>query len=274
MSNLPRVRPDFRSLVSLEEIETDLYRANTLLDVQHTLYGGQVVAQALLAAGLTVGSGKLPHSLHSYFLRAGDPSLPTLFEVSNDRDGGSFSARRVLARQSGKVIFTMSTSFHIEEEGRDGVVGRMPQVPAPSSCPELDTSWLNAFEGRAVPQPFGEVEWPTRYWARCTDDLGTDPLLHACALAYVSDFSTGLTGLHADGWTSSSSLDHAVWFHRPVVADDWVLVDYEPRSTGAGRGWYRGSFYDLSGNLVATMAQETLFRRTATSSAESSNGES
>jgi acyl-CoA thioesterase II len=252
---------DLLDLLNLEEIDRDLYRATAVFtDVWH-LYGGQVAAQALRAAGLSVEAGRLPHSLHGYFLRSGDASRPTVFQVFRDRDGRSFSARRVVALQGGEVIFNMSASFHTVEEGVDDQEPRMPDIPAPDDSPAHRIPRLFSFEGREAPQPYPQAEWPTRFWGRCTVDLKGDPLLHACALTYLSDISSGLTPFNTATHASSASLDHAVWFHRAIDAQDWLLLDLVPHSAARGRGWYTGSIFDRHGRLVASTAQEALFRR-------------
>ncbi|MFE2985784.1 acyl-CoA thioesterase [Streptomyces sp. NPDC059262] len=248
-------------ILNLERVELDLFRGNFVCPDPLALYGGQVAAQALRAAGLTVEQDRLPHSLHGYFLRPGDASLPTVFQVFRDRDGRSFSARRVVALQRGKVIFNMSASFHAEEKGIDEQIPALPEVPAPDDCPVSRMPRLFSFESRQVEQPYGDTEWPTRFWARCTAPLGTDPLLNACALTYVSDISSGLAPFNSPTDHSGSSLDHAVWFHRDALLTDWVLIDMVPRSIAGGRGWYHGALFDRDGALVASLTQEALFRR-------------
>jgi len=250
-----------RDLLDLEEIDRDLYRGTVAFDDVWHLYGGQVAAQALRAAGLCVLSGRRPHSFHGYFLRAGDPARPTVFQVFRDRDGQSFSARRVVALQRGEVIFNMSASFHTPEEGVDAQEPVMPDVPDADGAPNHDFFRLFSFEGRAVPQPYPDIEWLTRFWARCTDDLGDDPLLHACALTYISDVSSGLLPFNTPTHASSASLDHAVWFHRSIDAQDWMLLDLAPHTVSGGRGWYTGSIFDRGGHLIASVVQESLFRR-------------
>jgi acyl-CoA thioesterase-2 len=252
---------DLRDLLALETIEQNLFRANCVIDEPHALYGGQVAAQALLAAGMTVVPDRFPHSLHGYFLRAGDSSKPTVFKVYRDRDGRSFSARRVVAIQSGEVIFNMSTSFHIAEDGAGEQSETMPEVPAPEGLPEHDFIRLRSFEGRLPVQPYGDRSvWPTRFWARPTVSFTDDALLHACVLTYLSDISTGVLMAPGQPTLPGSSLDHAVWFHRRPAMNQWVLSEYQPRFTGHGRGTYTGSIFAADGSLVASIAQECLFR--------------
>jgi acyl-CoA thioesterase-2 len=248
-------------LLDLEEIDRDLYRANVVFPDPLALYGGQVAAQALRAAGLSVDPTRLPHSLHGYFLRAGDASRPTVFQVFRDRDGFSFSARRVVALQGGEVIFNMSASFQRPETGYEDQEPLMPAAPPPDGSPGYEIPRLFSFEGRMAPQPYGPVPWPTRFWARCVVPLKDDPFLHACALTYLSDISSGLSRFHTEEYTSSSSLDHAVWFHRPIDAEGWMLSDLVPHTVSGGRGWYTGSIFSADGALVASVAQESLFRR-------------
>ncbi|WP_245654391.1 acyl-CoA thioesterase [Streptomyces violens] len=251
-------------LLDLETVDRDLYRGNVVFDEPFALFGGQVAAQALMAAGRTVGPDRAPHSMHGYFLRAGDSGRPTVFRVERDRDGRSYSARRVVALQDGEVIFSMSTSFHITEAGRDLQATPVPDAPPPDTLPTGTMPRLASFEARQPQQPYPEASWPTRFWARCTADLGDDPLLHTAALTYLSDVLSGLAPLRDESWTPMSSLDHAVWFHRPVRLDDWVLLDLVPHTTGGGRGWYTGTVSSADGVLRASLTQEQLYRQRRT----------
>lgn len=250
----------FLEMIDLEEIDLNLYRANFVFPDPYSLYGGQVAAQALRAAGLSVKQDRLPHSMHGYFLRPGNSSKPTVFQVFRDRDGRSYSARRVVALQGGEVIFSMSASFHLSEDGPDDQAVQMPDVPEPADCPSFVMPRLFSYEGRSVPQPFDTDEMPTRFWARCDTRLD-DPFLNACALLYLSDISSGLARFDNEEHAASSSLDHAVWFHRPLEASEWTLMDMVPHSIAGGRGWYTGSIFSQSGVLAASLAQETLFRK-------------
>lgn len=247
-------------LLALEEIDQNLYRGTTITAEPYHLYGGQVAAQALFAAGRTVAAARVPHSLHGYYLRGGDAGRPTIFRVERDRDGRSFSARRVVALQGGKVIFNMSASFHTPESGADVQVASIPDRTDPTTARPLELPRLFSMEGRNCPQPYPGAEWPTRFWARCTADLPADPLVHACVLTYLSDISSGLSALHDETSHTGSSLDHAVWFHRPVRLDDWVLMDLVPHSVAGGRGWYTGTIHSMDGTLGASLTQEALFR--------------
>ena len=252
--------PTILDLFALEEVGRDAYRANTVFHEPFPLYGGQVAAQALRAAGLTVPAGRSPHSLHGYYLRGGDAGLPTEFRVDRDRDGRSYSARRVVARQGEEIVFTMSCSFHVEEEGADVDVVPAPDVPHPSTLTARPMPRLFSMEGALPPAPYPGSEWPTRWWARCVADLPGDPLVHACVLTYLSDISTGLAPHHDESSASGASLDHALWFHRPVRLDEWVLMDLVPHSTARGRGFYSGTIRAADGTLGASLTQEALFR--------------
>jgi acyl-CoA thioesterase-2 len=247
-------------LLDLEEIDQDLYRAASVVDEPLPLYGGQVAAQALYAAGLTVPAERIPHSLHGYFLRGGATAESTLFRVDRDRDGRSYSARRVTAIQDGKVIFSLSASFVAPESGADHEADAVPDVPPAAELGVARLPRLVSFEARLPPQVHTRAEWPTRFWARCTVRLPDSPLVHACVLTYLSDISSGLLALHDGMETTGPSIDHAVWFHRPVRLDDWVLTDLVPHTVAGGRGWYTGTLRGADGTLAASIAQEALFR--------------
>jgi acyl-CoA thioesterase II len=219
-----------------------------------------VAAQALLCAGWTVPADRLPHSLHGYFLRSGDAARPAVFRVDRDRDGRSFSARRVVALQGGEVIFSMSASFAAPGTCPDVPVDPAPDAEAPDGLPAHTLPRLFSMEGRRPTQPYPAAHWPTRFWARSTVPLPDDPLVHACVLTYLSDIGTGLSALPDDEAAPGPSLDHAVWFHRPARLDDWVLMDLVPRTVAAGRGWYTGTLTTAAGTLAASFVQETLFR--------------
>jgi len=253
--------PTVLDVLRLDQIDRDLYRSTLVFADPEPLYGGQVAAQALLAAGLTVSSDRLPHSLHGYFLRSGDAARPTIFHVERDRDGRSFSARRVVAVQGGKVIFNMSASFQTPEAGRDHQIHEPPEAEQPNSTVALELRRLFSMEGRRPRQPYPKTSWPTRFWARTTVALPPeDHLVHACVLTYVSDHGTGLYAMPDDEAAPGPSLDHAVWFHRPARLDDWVLVDMRPVTVSGGRGWYTGSVTTGEGGLAASFVQETTFR--------------
>jgi acyl-CoA thioesterase-2 len=252
--------PGLLDLLHLEEIDRDLYRARQTFPDPLPLYGGQVAAQALMAAGLTVPADRRPHSLHGYFLRSGDAARPTVFRVDRDRDGRSYAARRVVALQGGEVLFNMACSFHMEQEGPEIQVQQAPAAGEPEQLPEVPLPRLLSIASRQPPQPFGDVPWPTLFWARLTTPAPDDPLVHACVLTYLSDISSGLAGLERARQSSGPSLDHAVWFHRHGRLDEWVLTHLVPSTVAGGRGWYTGAIYDRSGVLLASLAQEALFR--------------
>lgn len=247
-------------LLTLEQIEEDTFRANYVFTEEAALYGGQVAAQALLAAGRTVEPDRHVHSLHGYFLRRGDASRPTMLKVDRDRDGTSFSARRVVAIQRGQVIFSASLSFARAGQGMDEQAPELPQVSAPEDCVVWNAPRMFSVDARIPPED--ELhEWPSRFWSRFTAGIGEDPLLNAAALTYLTDFSAALHTFETDGFLPAASLDHAVWFHRPVRMDDWVFTEYDGRAIVGDRGLYTGSYFDTSGRLVASMAQEALYRK-------------
>ncbi|MFN2539870.1 MAG: acyl-CoA thioesterase [Mycobacteriales bacterium] len=250
-------------VLTLEAIDRDLYRAGYVKEEPYALYGGQVAAQAVLAAGLTVAPDRLPHSMHGYFLRRGDAARPTVFRVDRDRDGRSFSARRVVALQDGEVIFNMSASFQVQEAGPDVPSGTtQPVTTSPDDAEAFSLGRLVSFESRTPEQPWPGSIWPTRFWSRCTETVPDDQLLHACLLTYLSDSSSGLAPLADDSGRPGSSLDHALWYHRPFRSDQWLLADVVPHTASGGRGFYSGSFWQ-DGVLVATVTQEALFRAPA-----------
>ncbi|MBE7188970.1 acyl-CoA thioesterase II [Jatrophihabitans endophyticus] len=257
---------DLHRLLELEAVEKDLYRANTVFDDEFDLYGGQVAAQALLAAGCTVDPDRLPHSLHGYFLRPGESARPTVFKVHRDRDGRSFSARRVVAIQRGEVVFNMAASFHVERESFAEQDVPMPDTASPEEAEPGELPRLFSVSARFPAQPFdGRARWPTRFWSKVDERLEgaapvTEALLHACALTYLSDISTGVLPAPDGRSGPGASIDHAVWFHRPADMNDWVLSEYVPRMSGRGRGWYTGSIFARDGQLLASIAQECLFR--------------
>jgi len=249
-------------VLDLERINDDIWRASPVsADQLDFLFGGQVAAQALLAAGLTVGSHAPPHSLHGYFLRRGDSRQPVVFQVTRDRDGRSFSARRVVAIQDGAAIFTMAASFQAPEGGWEYQKDTMPLVDGPADLPPHDMFGLRSLEGRLPAQPYeGLADWPTRFWTRVSVPLGPEPLIHACALAYLSDVSHAILPPEDGRVHAGASVDHALWFHRAADLNRWTLVDLQPRVAGRGRGWYSGSFYTADGTLAASVAQEMVMR--------------
>jgi acyl-CoA thioesterase II len=254
------VPPTLADVLDLEVIEVDLFRAAVVYDDPWSLYGGQVAAQALCAAAHTVPDDRAPNSLHGYFLSPGDASRPVLFQVHRDRDGRSYSTRRVVAIQNAKVILNLTASFQVPEEGSDWQPHAMPDVMPPEDVAADTETRLLTVDVRVPPQEPAHMRFPARSWMRVRDRLET-PMHHACALVYVSDFFTGLgMAPRAEDAGSLTSLDHAVWFHRPARLDDWVLMDLLPESTAGGRGMYTGRIWSRDGQLVAALAQESLFR--------------
>ena len=277
------VLDDLVKLLSLERIEVNLFRGQSQDLGWGTVFGGQVLGQALSAAVQTVPPEREVHSLHAYFLRPGDVSRPILYDVDRIRDGGSFTTRRVVAIQNGHAIFNLAASFQKDEAGFDHA-DAMPDVPPPESLPREEERFAKAnlpeglrerataprpFELRFDDDPFApKVEPPHRIvWMRTVAKLPDDPALHRYLLAYVSDHAFVTTSLlpHAVSWISPgmqvASLDHVMWFHRPFRVDDWLLHVMESPSAHGARGLVRGRVFTRDGKLVASTAQEGLIRR-------------
>lgn len=270
---------DLVGLLNVEEIDTGIFRGAAAAEQPGRVYGGQVVAQALAAAARGIDPDRQAHSLHAYFLRAGDAGRPIIYRVLPDFDGGSFSNRRVVAMQGGKPILNLAASFHRHEEGLSHAVP-IPQVPAPEQCPDFKTALaaagqilpqflqerLAAFDIRPCPpQPQGDL--PHRcQWFRMAAPLGDDAVLQRVVLAYASDFALISTALmpHGMGFfspgVSGASLDHAIWFHQTPPIDDWLLYAMDSPWSGHARGFARGAIYARDGTLVASVAQEGLLR--------------
>ncbi len=276
-------------LLSLERLEDNLFRGQSRDIGTKYVFGGQVLGQALSAAQATVGGGeeeRRAHSLHAYFLRAGNIEAPIVYEVDRTRDGGSFSVRRVTAIQHGRVIFFCAASFQAEEEGAEHQLS-MPEVPRPEDIPPAPPvpaevmatlppkvqRWLSRrgpFEFRHV-YPRDELNPPKRppfqqVWFRLSEPVGDSPELHRALLAYASDFQLLGTATYPHGISyyqpnvQMASLDHALWFHRPFRADDWLLYSIDSPSASGSRGLARGQIFDRQGRLVASTAQEGLIR--------------
>lgn len=255
-----------RELLDLEVIDRDLFRGLSIdLDNERVnLFGGQVAAQSLMAAGLTVPDGRLPHSLHGYFLRPGRRDRPIVFHVERDRDGRSFSARRVSAVQDGAVIFDLAASFQADEDGGDFTTAMPTGAPDPELCPSdrfsfgqptADARMVNPVECRD-----GGYSSAT-LWVRIPEPLGDDQLVHRCALVYLSDIATGFMGAGIPGLPEGGpSIDHAMWFRAPIRADQWVLQHMWPLMAGGARGLYMGSMHQHDGSHGVTFTQESLLR--------------
>ena len=280
-------------LLSLERLEDNLFRGQSRDIGTKYVFGGQVLGQALSAAQATMAQPRDAHSLHAYFLRAGDIEHPIVYHVDRTRDGGSFSVRRVTAIQHGQVIFFCAASFHEHEDGGEHQLS-MPEVPkpediepAPALPPEvfakLSTKvqrWLSRmgpFEFRHV-YPRDELNPPKRppfqqVWFKLSERVGDAPELHRALLAYASDFHLLGTATFPHGISyyqpnvQMASLDHALWFHRPFRADEWLLYSIDSPSAQNGRGLARGLVYDRAGKLVASTAQEGLIRVVADAAA-------
>lgn len=277
---------DLVALLELEPIEVNIYRGQNRNIGTGRIFGGQVLAQALVAAAHTVEEDRPLHSMHGYFILAGDLDLPVVYFVDRLRDGGSFTTRRVTGIQHGHAIFSMEASFHRREEGFEHQ-SEMPDVPDPESLrPELDIIRERAAEIPEAYRPFltqdrpldfrivdgdpfdTSLKVPRRsYWVRAIGSVDDNPVHHQALLAYASDY--GLLGAalrpHAisfrDPRMMVASLDHAIWFHRPVRMDDWMLYVAESPTAGGARGFTRGTFFSRDGTLVASTAQEGLVRQ-------------
>ena len=275
-------------LLALEKIEENLFRGQSQDLGWGTVFGGQVLGQALSAAVQTVPPERHVHSLHAYFLRPGDVTKPIVYDVDRIRDGGSFTTRRVVAIQNGHAIFNLACSFQKPEPGVEHSEP-MPDAPPPEACPtdqERFTKWLEKLpEGRRqravdprpfelrstepIEDPFAPAPRPARrmVWLRTIAKLPDDPALHHYLLAYASDHMFITTALlpHGVSWLSPgmqiASLDHVMWFHRPFRVDDWLLHVMDSPSAHGARGLVRGSVYTRDGTLVASTAQEGLVRK-------------
>ena len=273
------------AILDLEQLERNLFRGRSPQDGWQRVFGGQVIGQALVAAARTV-EGRPVHSLHAYFLRPGDPTVPIIYDVDRIRDGRSFTTRRVNAIQHGEPIFSMAASFQVPEDGLTHQVP-MPKVPFPEdlmSEAEIKEKFLalapeaiQRYWKRERPVEFRPVDLtnlvsrpgaePMRqFWVKTTDPLPDDPDIHRCVLAYASDLTLLDTSLLAHGRNvfdrdiQAASLDHAMWFHRPFRADEWLLYVEESPSASGARGFNRGLLFSRDGRLVASVAQEGLIR--------------
>jgi acyl-CoA thioesterase II len=289
---------DLLDLLDLEQIEVNIFRGRSPDEHRQRVFGGQVAGQALVAAGRTVPADRPVHSLHAYFIRPGDPTVPLVYMVDRVRDGRSFTTRRVSCIQHGKTIFTLSASFHHDEPGPQHAMA-MPEVPPPDAIPanaERLEQILGPLDPRfermvrrnpidiRVPGPLTmEAQRDpalrtasNNVWLRVDGDLPDDPLLHVCLMTYASDMSLldsvllahGLSWV--DGRTIGASLDHAMWFHRPFRADRWLLYAQESPVAHGARGLARGEVFTAGGDLVVSVVQEGLIRTRPEPAAEQS----
>ncbi|MGJ7041791.1 acyl-CoA thioesterase-2 [Shinella sp. BE166] len=294
MSRQPAKNPAMDLLLEtldLERLETRLFRGKSPQVGWQRVFGGQVIGQALVAATRTVEKeGRFVHSLHAYFVRPGDPSVPIIYDVENIRDGGSFATRRVVAIQHDKPIYFMTASFQDDEDGFEHQA-QMPDVPQPENLlGEADLKerfmteapdHIRAYWQRPRPielRPVSldhyfsrdKLEPRQNIWVRTTGPVPAERHLQAAVLAYLSDMTLLDTSLFAHGTSvldrtlQVASLDHAMWFHRPPVLDDWLLYSQDSPSAFGGRGMTRGAIFTRSGTLIASVAQEGLIRKKAT----------
>jgi acyl-CoA thioesterase-2 len=275
--------------LDLEKLEENLFRGTSPQIGWQRVFGGQVIAQALVAAHRTVDADRFIHSLHAYFMRPGDPSVPIIYQVERIRNGSSFNTRRVVAIQHGEPIFSMSASFQIEEEGYDHQMPA-PKVPAPESLLS-ETQLQEAFLAKApaMIRKYWQNKRPIEIkpvslahyisneklapnqdvWVRAVGDVPDDRCFQAAILAYLSDMTLLDTSLYAHGTTifdpsiQVASLDHAMWFHRPCKLDDWLLYSQDSPSASGARGLTRGSIMTRDGVLIASVTQEGLIRKRA-----------
>jgi len=280
-----RVVDGLVALLDLERVEENIFRGVSPNVSLQRVFGGQVAGQALVAATRTVPADRMVHSLHSYFIRPGDPSVPIVYLVERIRDGRSFSVRRVTAVQHGNPIFTLSASFQLDQGGIDHQ-REMPDVPEPEELPtfaerlagypeltEIMSRIPQAFDIRYVDDPpwvqraLGPREsQPHRIWMKADGVLPNDPTLHVCVLTFASDLNLLDSVLIHHGMAarldpiSMASLDHAMWFHRQFRADDWFLYESSSPSASGGRGLATGRFFAHDGRLVASVTQEGMIR--------------
>lgn len=279
---------DLLTLLDIERLELDLFRGQSPDEEEsQRVFGGQVIAQALVAAYRTVPDDRTCHSLHAYFIRPGDPKVPIIYQVDHSRDGGSFTTRRVVAIQHGKQIFNLAASFHVAEDGWHHQ-HTMPDVTGPETLGDR-VEWRKQFAEklperhrghflRPRPIEMREIEpldplKPAKasdvhhLWFRVARPIDEAPWLHHCLLAYASDMALLGTGNrpHGISWMTgelmSASLDHAMWFHAPLKFDEWHLYTMDSPYAGGARSFNRGSVFDSNGRLVASVAQEGLMRK-------------
>jgi acyl-CoA thioesterase-2 len=277
--------PNLLTILELEQVEVNIFRGVSPDETVQRVFGGQVAGQALVAAGKTVPDQRHVHSLHAYFLRPGDPTIPIVYQVDRIRDGRSFTTRRVVAIQHGEAIFHLSASFQVEEPGAD-YASPMPDAPDPETVPTLterarslglpeSPHWSRPrpVDLRYVDDPPWLPNGDTKdrnqqqVWLKAAGEMPDDPLVHVCAVTYASDLTLLDSALLAGGLTWDddrevmvASLDHAMWFHRPFRADDWLLYDQQSPSVSGGRGLGIGRLFTRDGTHVVSMVQEGLLR--------------
>jgi acyl-CoA thioesterase-2 len=283
---VPASADELVALLDLETIDLNLFRGQQPNTSMQRVFGGQVAAQALMAAARTVPDSLSAHSLHSYFVLPGDTAVPIVYDVDRVRDGRSFSTRRVLARQHGRPIYGLTASFQVHEQGWEHQ-DPMPEVPSPEDSfdvsaamraagSERSEQWLREWSALALRHagdtgPDGALagrEHPAlvRYWIKVSDRLPDDELVHRAALTYISDLTLLGAALVPHGLqpmsprVQAASLDHTVWFHRPFRADEWLLYDQVSPSASGARGLALGRLFTQDGRLVASVAQEGLIR--------------
>ncbi len=277
---------DLISLLDLEQLEVNLFRGLSPDEDRQRVFGGQVAGQALIAAGRTLDASRPVHSLHAYFLRPGDPNVPIVYEVDRIRDGRSFTTRRVVAIQHGHAIFNLASSFQVVEDGPDHQ-DAMPAVAEPETLPTFRERlaahadrfsddfalWLER-ERPIDSRPTEDPPWldpkprapEQNVWIRADGSLPDDPLLHACVVCYASDLTLLDTAMlphaitYGEGRYMIASLDHAMWFHRPFRADDWLLYHQTSPSASGARGLAEGRIFCRDGALAVTVIQEGLMR--------------
>jgi acyl-CoA thioesterase-2 len=286
-SSLQGGLPTLEDLLNLEQLDLNLFRSRaSQRNINGALFGGQILGQGLRAAAMTV-EGRRPHSLHGYFLLPGSLDMPVIYDVEFTRDGGSFSTRRVVARQKGRTIFSMEVSFHREESGFEHEHQLGVEVPDPEGLLNMQQI-ATQFADRLPPEAQRRMSLPmlieTRpvnfedfylrraqtsrglYWIRVLSAISGDEITQMAGLAYLSDWGLAavatqqhvITGMNSD--VMLASLDHALWFHRPARLDDWLLVEADSPFAAGGRGLLRGHIYDRNRKLVASVAQEALIR--------------
>jgi acyl-CoA thioesterase-2 len=275
----------FVRLLDLRVLDVDRFEGVSPPAGPQRVFGGQVAGQALVAAGRTVDPARRVHSLHAYFVRAGDPSQPIVYTVDRIRDGRSFSVRRSVAYQYDKPIFFMSASFQRAEEGLEHQTPMPADIPLPDELPSMEERLARTpdrimLKGSASQYPFdiryvtdppwagaGTPAQQQRAWIRIAGRLPDDPLLHACALTFCSDLTLleATVGHHGKAWGPGgmvgASLDHALWLHRPFRADEWFLYDCSSPSASGARGLATGQMFTVDGRHIATAVQEGLLRR-------------